>query len=60
MGKHLRFLLNLTADDIALISRACWDWMKTFDSGHADELDIPLDRLGNAVYKLTAKEIKDA
>ena len=60
MGKQLRFLLNLTADDIDLISRACWDWMETIDSEHADELDIPLDKLGKAVDKLTEKEIKDA
>jgi len=60
MGKQLRFLLNLTADDIDLISRACWNWMGTIDSEQADELDIPLDKLGNAVDKLTEKEIKDA
>ena len=60
MGKQLRFLLNLTADDIDLISRACWNWMETIDSEQADELDIPLDKLGNAVDKLTEKEIKDA
>ncbi len=59
MGKQLRFLLNLTADDIDLISRACWDWMETIDSEHADELDIPLDKLGKAVDKLTEKEIID-
>ena len=52
MGKQLRFLLNLTADDIDLISRACWNWMETIDSEQADELDIPLDKLGNAVDKL--------
>jgi hypothetical protein len=60
MGKQLRFLLNLTADDIDLISRACWNWMGTIDSEQAEELDIPLDKLGNAVDKLTEKEIKDA
>ena len=60
MGKQLRFLLNLTADDIDLISRACWNWMETIDSEQADELDIPLGKLGNAVDKLTEKEIKDA
>ena len=60
MGKQLRFLLNLTADDIDLISRACWKWMETIDSKQADELDISLDKLGNAVDKLTEKEIKDA
>ena len=60
MGKQLRFLLNLTVDEIDLISRACWEWMKTIDSEHADELDIPLDKLGKAVNKLTEKEIKDA
>ena len=60
MGKQLRFLLNLTADDIDLISRACWNWMETIDSEQAKELDIPLDKLGNAVDKLTEKEIKDA
>ena len=60
MGKQLRFLLNLTADDIDLISRACWDWMGTIDSKHADELDISIDKLGKAVDKLTEKEIKDA
>ena len=60
MGKQLRFLLNLTVDDIDFISRACWNWMETIDSGQADELDIPLDKLGNAVDKLTEKEIKDA
>ena len=49
MGKQLRFLLNLTADDIDLISRACWNWMGTIDSEQAEELDIPLDKLGNAV-----------
>jgi len=59
MGKQLRFLLNLTVGDIDLISRACWDWMETIDPEHADELDIPLDKLGNAVDKLTEKEIKD-
>ena len=60
MGKQLRFLLNLTTDDIDLISRACWNWMETVDSEHAVELDIPLDKLGNAVDKLIEKEIKDA
>ena len=60
MGKQLRFLLNLTVDDIDLISRACWNWMETIDSEQADVLDIPLDKLGNAVDKLTEKEIKDA
>ena len=60
MGKQLRFLLNLTADDIDLISRVCWGWMETIDPEQADELDIPLDKLGNAVDKLTEKEIKDA
>ena len=59
MGKQLRFLLNLTADDIDLISRACWNWMETIDSVPGEELDIPLDKLGNAVDKLTEKEIKD-
>ena len=59
MGKQLRFLLNLTVDDIDLISRACWDWMGTIDPEHADELDIPLDKLGKAVDKLTEKEIID-
>ena len=59
MGKQLRFLLNLTADDIDLNSRACWDWMETIDPEHADELDIPLDNLGKAVDKLTEKEIID-
>jgi len=34
--------------------------METIDSEQADELDIPLDKLGNAVDKLTEKEIKDA
>jgi hypothetical protein len=56
LGKQLRFLLNLTADDIDLISRACWNWMKTIDSEQAEELDIPLDKLGSAVAKLTANE----
>ena len=51
MGKQLRFLLNLTVGDIDLISRACWDWMETIDPEHADELDIPLDKLGKAVDK---------
>ena len=60
MGKQLRFLLNLTADDIDLISRACWNQMETIDSEQADELDIPLDKLGNAVNKLIEKKIKDA
>ena len=60
MGKQLRFLLNLTADDIDLISRACWDWIETIDPEHADKLDIPLDKLEKAVDKLTEKEIKDA
>ena len=60
MGKQLRFLLNLTTDDIDLISRACWDWMETVDPEHLDELDIPLDKLGKAVDKLIEKEIKDA
>ena len=60
MGKQLRFLLNLTADDIDLISRACWNWMEAIDSKQADKLDIPLDKLGNAVDKITEKEIKDA
>jgi len=60
MGKQLRFLLNLTANDIDLISRACWDWMKIIPPEHADELGIPLDKLGKAVDKLTEKEIKDA
>ena len=60
MGKQLKFLLNLTADDVDLISRACWDWMGTIDQKHADELDISIDKLGKAVDKLTEKEIKDA
>ena len=60
MCKQLRFLLNLTADDIDLISRACWNWMETIDLKKADKLDIPLDKLENAVDKLTEKEIKDA
>ena len=59
MGKQLRFLLNLTVDDIDLISRACWDWMETIDPEHADELDISIDKLGKAVDKLTEKEIID-
>ena len=59
IGKQLRFLLNLTADDIHLILRSCWDWMETIDPEHADELDIPLDKLGKAVDKLTEKEIID-
>ena len=37
MGKQLRFLLNLTADDIDLVSRAYWSWMETIDPEHADE-----------------------
>jgi len=59
MGKQLRFLLNLTANDIDLISRACWDWMETIDLEHADELDIPQDKLRKAADKLTEKEIID-
>ena len=58
MSKQLRFLLNLTADDIDLISRACWNWMETIDPEQADGLDIPLDKLGNAVDKLTERRLK--
>ncbi len=32
---------------------------ETIDPEHADELDIPLDKLGKAVDKLTEKEIID-